>query len=177
MFARFGLEFDTNVSHDIDGVRYPPTWFEDPARCAALDVVPVLEVAPPQLTSLQRAERDGARINGAGAWVTKWRVVTLSAEEAAEFAAAQAAQEREQFKASRAVRVEAIVVSVAGMPFDGDETSQNRMARAIVAMQAASETSTLWVLHDNTPATVTLGQLQSALIAAGQAQTALWVAP
>lgn len=88
-----------------------------------------------------------------------------------------AEQLRARFKASRAVLVDAIVVSVDGMPFDGDETSQNRMGRAIVAMQAVGEPSTLWVLHDNTPAEVTLGQLQRALVAAGQAQTNVWVAP
>jgi hypothetical protein len=86
-------------------------------------------------------------------------------------------QARARFKAERAVLVAAIVVTVDALPFDGDEISQSRMARAILALQAADVTSTTWVLADNRPAEVTLGQLQQALIASGLAQSALWVAP
>lgn len=82
---------------------------------------------------------------------------------------------RAQFKAERATAVAAIVVTVDGHQFDGDEISQGRMARAILALQADAQTSTLWVLANNQPTEVTLAQLQQALIAAGRAQSALWV--
>ena len=65
------------------------------------------------------------------------------------------------------------VTTQAGNTFDGDETSQNRMARAIVAM---TETDTIgWVLADNSLITVTREELQEALRLAGLAMTEIWV--
>lgn len=86
-------------------------------------------------------------------------------------------QAREAYKVTRAALVAAIVVDVDGLPFDGDEISQGRMSRAIQALQIAAAPSTLWVLANNTPTMVTLAQFQQALVAAGQAQSALWVGP
>lgn len=108
-----------------------------------------------------------------GVWRQAWAVRAATAPELA----AREAAAREQFKASRTALVAAIVVTVDGMPFDGDEISQSRMARAILAMQAASVPATTWVLANNTPTEVTMAQLQQALIAAGLAQSAVWVAP
>lgn len=83
---------------------------------------------------------------------------------------------RDRFKSQRAEAVSQITVTIdGGMVFDGDERSQERMARAITAL-AADET-TLWVLADNTAVTVTREQLRAALRAAGQTQTELWVMP
>lgn len=81
-----------------------------------------------------------------------------------------------QAKALRTSEVDAIVVTTAsGKTFDGDEKSQDRMARAITAMD---DTETiLWVLADNTPATVTRAELREALRLASEAQTAIWVRP
>lgn len=86
-------------------------------------------------------------------------------------------QAREKFKAARAALVAAIVVSVDGLPFDGDEDSQNRMARAVLVAQIAGLTSTIWTLANNTAVEVTVGQLQQALTLAGLAQSDVWVAP
>ena len=83
----------------------------------------------------------------------------------------------EQLKAERQAAVDAITVTVDGLVFDGDETSQTRMARALVVMQAASIPTISWVLHDNTVATVTVTQLTQALAAAGAEQARLWVLP
>ncbi len=82
---------------------------------------------------------------------------------------------RAEFKVERAARVAAIVVTVDSMNFDGDEISQSRMARAIVALEAAAKADTTWVLSDNTVVVVTVDQLKQALIKAGQAQTDCWV--
>ena len=68
------------------------------------------------------------------------------------------------------------VTTSSGKAFDGDETSQTRMARAVVALQAAGQAETLWVLADNTSAKVTLAELAEALALAGAEQTRLWVA-
>ena len=82
-------------------------------------------------------------------------------------------QSREIWKAERGALVADIVVTVDGMTFDGDEVSQGRMARAVIASDSDSET-TAWVLANNEGALVTRLQLKTALKLAGQAQTALW---
>lgn len=79
-------------------------------------------------------------------------------------------------KSIRAAYVSKIVVEVDGMKFDGDETSQDRMARSVVALNDDSET-VQWVLADNTIAQVTRIQLKQALRLAGEAQTAIWANP
>lgn len=86
----------------------------------------------------------------------------------------------EQKKALRAEAVSKITVTVDGMEFDGDETAQNRMARAITMFQAnnlPADYHTDWVLADNTIAKVTVTQLSQALLLAGKEQTALWTVP
>ena len=85
------------------------------------------------------------------------------------------AQALAQAKVERAEAVAKIVVEVDGMKFDGDETSQVRMARSAVAM-TDDETIT-WVLHDNTIAQVTKVQLLQALRLSGEEQTRLWTMP
>ena len=86
----------------------------------------------------------------------------------------------EQKKALRAEAVSKITVEVDGMEFDGDETAQDRMARAITMFQAnnlPADYQTDWVLADNTIAKVTVTQLSQALLLAGKEQTALWTIP
>jgi hypothetical protein len=87
-----------------------------------------------------------------------------------------AEEELARAKAERARAVAALTVTVDGMVFDGDETAQERMARAVTLADSWDE-RTEWVLHDNTVATVTADQLRRACKAAGKAQTALWVKP
>lgn len=66
----------------------------------------------------------------------------------------------------------ATVTTAAGNLFDADETSQNRMARAIIVMDDTE--TTLWILADNTPAQVTKAELIEALRLAGESQTNIW---
>ena len=96
------------------------------------------------------------------------------------------AEEQEQAdldsaKATRATKVGALTVTVDGMVFDADETSQNRMSRVVAGAQALgvdlNTTTQIWVLADNTVATPTVAQLAQALKLAGEAQTALWTVP
>ena len=87
-------------------------------------------------------------------------------------------QLREQAKRARAAAVSAITVTTqSGKTFDGDETSQDRMARAILALQLTGTPSTLWVLANNTPVQVTVAELGEALALSGAAQSAIWVIP
>lgn len=78
-------------------------------------------------------------------------------------------------KAEREDYVKRIVVEVDGMMFDGDEVSQDRMARSIIALDLGEKVQ--WVLADNTIAQVTRAQLREALRKAGIAQTAIWSDP
>lgn len=84
-------------------------------------------------------------------------------------------------KAEREEAVSKIVVEVDGMRFDGDEVAQGRMGRTVAAAIAdgadLATTKRQWVLADNSVASVTVKQLAQALKLAGDAQTALWVAP
>jgi len=85
---------------------------------------------------------------------------------------------RRAFKAQRTVAVENIkVTTTAGNTFDGDETSQTRMARAIVALQAGNIPTIDWVLADNSVIPATVAELTEAMILAGSAQAALWIQP
>lgn len=83
---------------------------------------------------------------------------------------------RELFKANRKTLVDDIkVMTSSGHLFDGDETSQTRMARSIAVM---NDTETIkWILADNTEYMVTKAELIEALRLAGQAQLAVWVQP
>lgn len=89
----------------------------------------------------------------------------------------QEAQNLAIAKRERAAKVAAIKVEVDGMTFDGDEQAQSRMARAITAAETAGLESTVWVLADNTVATVTKAQLQQALSKAMLAMAELWTKP
>ena len=85
---------------------------------------------------------------------------------------------RELAKQARAEQVERIQVTTqAGNNFDGDEISQTRMARAIIALQATGTPTVNWVLADNSTIQATVAELSEALALAGSAQAALWVLP
>lgn len=93
----------------------------------------------------------------------------------------QAKADLDAAKAERATQVGRLTVTVDGMVFDADETSQNRMSRVVSGAQALgvdmNTTTQIWVLADNTVATPTVSQLAQALKLAGEAQTALWTKP
>ena len=68
-----------------------------------------------------------------------------------------------------------LVTTAAGNVFDGDEVSQNRLSRAIMALQLTGTLTTHWVLANNVAVEVGVPELAEALALAGAAQTALWV--
>lgn len=88
-----------------------------------------------------------------------------------------AAQALDEARNERAQAVKAITVTVDGMVFNGDETSQSRMTRALQVAEITGMKSTQWVLADNTVATVTVEQMKSALSQAMLKQSELWVLP
>lgn len=82
---------------------------------------------------------------------------------------------RTAFKESRQALVDAIVVEVDGKLFDGDERSQDRMARAISVLQEGETVQ--WVLADNSVVQCSKTELTQALRLAGEEQTRVWVMP
>lgn len=78
-----------------------------------------------------------------------------------------------EWKLERESKVAAITVEVDGLLFDGDETSQNRMARVVIAANDPADT-TYWALHDNRVELVTAAQLKAACRLAGEEQTRIW---
>ncbi len=86
---------------------------------------------------------------------------------------------RDEAKEVRAVNVARIRVTVtSGREYDGDETSQNRMARAILGLSAAAPGTTItWTLADNSTAAVGVAELTEALMLAGATQAAMWGLP
>jgi len=129
-----------------------------------------VDVAPPAFdTALQACIWSGS------AWLLE-DLLSAAPEPAAPDLPPTPAQLRESAKAARSAAVAAIVVTTAaGNAFDGDETSQGRMARAVMAMQATSTAATPWVLADNAVVQVSSVELLEALALAGAAQSALWV--
>jgi hypothetical protein len=72
------------------------------------------------------------------------------------------------------------VTTQSGNTFDGDETSQGRMARAVVALDGLPQDpapTVNWVLADNTVIQASKYELREALMLAGAAQAAIWVIP
>ena len=103
-----------------------------------------------------------------GGWYRKGTAPKFSDEEVAMKQLLTAKAEREDY-------VKRIVVEVDGMMFDGDEVSQDRMARSIIALDLGEKVQ--WVLADNTIKMVSRAQLREALRKAGTAQTAIWSDP
>ena len=83
---------------------------------------------------------------------------------------------REAEKIQRDITTAKILVTTSsGNVFNGDEVSQNRLGRAIMALQLTGTSTTHWVLANNVAVEVGVPELAEALALAGAAQTALWV--
>ena len=82
-----------------------------------------------------------------------------------------------QAKALRAAAVAAIVVEVDGLPFNGDEDAQRRMNNALTVGDLSGQSSTPWVLADNSVREVSRAQLEKALVLSVQRMSELWMLP
>jgi len=84
----------------------------------------------------------------------------------------------EEKKLARELAVASITVTTtSGKTFDGDEKSQERMARAITVGTLTGQVETVWVLADNTPAIVTIAEMAEALALSMQRMGELWLMP
>lgn len=138
-------------------------------------VYPLTLVTPPAYNRITQGLRQVDPVYS-GTWMQAWEVYDLPQQEADANHQAVLVAERAAAKSARSVAVDSIQVTTAsGRVFDGDETSQTRMTRAIIAMQATGTPSITWVLADNTPASVGVAELIEALALSGAAQSAIWV--
>lgn len=169
---------------------FPPEGFTPPTPYVAVrpSAVPPYETATqipvegdPLFLPVGGTLPDGSNIT-AKVWTQQWVLTQKWNTEEEKTAAREAAQTladakvRYAAKKLRAATVDAIkVTTTAGNTFDGDEVSQGRMARAIIALQAVGSLSITWVLADNTTIQATAAELTEALVLAGQAQAAVWV--
>ena len=81
-------------------------------------------------------------------------------------------------KRQRQAIVDAITVTTStNKVFDGNEDAQSRMSRAIQASQIANIQTTTWVLANNVPTSVTLAELQEALVLSMQVMGTVWATP
>lgn len=101
-------------------------------------------------------------------WLNEAEVVMPEEKRQRQFEARYAAWKRE-----RAERVAVIEVEHNGVVYQGDEDSQTRLARAIVALPD-DKTTTLWIAKDNSEHYLTRPELQAILQAAGRRQSEIW---
>lgn len=101
--------------------------------------------------------------------IIDWRKRTTAADKQHQ----QDAADYQAWKVARQQAVDAITVEVGGLVFDGDEDSQNRMARAVAAADLMTDT-TEWILADNTIAMVSVQTIKIACRLAGEEQTRIW---
>lgn len=77
------------------------------------------------------------------------------------------------WKTGRSIAVDNIVVTYNGVDYQGDEVSQGRLSRAILALP--DDTTTLsWVALDNTEHALTRVDMKMMLLDAGMQQAAIW---
>ena len=162
----FGLTFDA-VRKLFPGRSFPVSGEVDMP-----DVRSYMPAPTPQYNPATHAAREVEPVGG----VQQWEVYPLTKEQAQENAAAAVIEAREQAKADRQTAVDSILVTTAaGNTFDGDEISQTRMARAIIALQTTGTPAVTWVLADNSVIQATAVELSEALALAGAKQAEIWV--
>lgn len=119
---------------------------------------------------------DRYRCDGADLPVTVVGIGTVSDVEPGDFPPPAPVFDREAAKQARAKAVGNIKVTTqASHTFDGDETSQTRMSRAILVLSTGAAAAVPWVLADNTVIQADAAELTEALALAGAEQARLWV--
>lgn len=149
-----------------------PAPFQPPGGYALVFPAPQPEHDP-----ITQVVREAAPVmTDKGHWEQRWEVVDLLPEVVEANQAKKVEADLLAAKLSRHSLVAAITVTAqSGRVFDGNEDAQNRMSRAITAMDDGDELP--WVLSDNTVALVGKAEMREALRLSGAAMAAIWVAP
>ena len=154
----------------------PNTSFGSPFQ-APEDYAWVFPTPTPTYDPITQGVRETTpQISAKGNYEQVWEIISLEPDVVTANQAAEEIRLREAAKAKRTADVAAIKVTTqAGNTFDGDEVSQGRMSRAIIALSTGLAPSVNWVLADNSVIQATAAELTEALVLAGQAQAAIWV--
>lgn len=145
--------------------------------CAATATLPDYVEVPPLFINLPEEDLLSRLLNTEGTISLRDPRPTIhhiwvNGEWVKDVAAADAAA-RQEYKSQRAVAVSSIKVTTStGKTFDGDEASQERMARAVL-FGLEGETI-LWTMADNIKKEVTKAELIEAGRLAGLAQSEIW---
>lgn len=172
------VHLQTLAVRTIDEIRalHPNASLPTNANCDVLGYVNLMATPYPAYNRFTEGVRNATPVKVAGEWQQRWEIYPLPAEEVDANVTARKKQRRQVAKEARAKAVDAITVTTAaGHTFDGDETSQNRMARAIIALGTGLAPSVTWVLADNSVIDATAAELTEALVLAGQAQAKAWI--
>lgn len=121
----------------------------------------------PELTKYQMLGNESYIIDDTAQTVTKtYKILELDPVEI----------DRKEFKKNRQELLENFEVTHDGVIYQADEVSQDRMARAIVAMETfPAETTINWIAKDNSIHSLTRADLQAMLGLAGTAQANIWI--
>lgn len=87
----------------------------------------------------------------------------------------KAKQAREDSKQARKIAVDAIEVNYGGVIYQGDEVSQERMARSLIGLEDGEVIN--WGAKDNTVHSLQKSDLKEILRQAGQMQSNIWFIP
>lgn len=112
-------------------------------------------------------------VEGETNFVQTWTVEPLTQAEIDANAPAKYERDLKLWKGDRDILVRNIEVTYNAVVYQGDEDSQTRMARAIVALPD-DITTINWVAKDNTVNSLTRLDLQAILLDAGNQQSAIW---
>lgn len=139
-------------------------------QAAVVGLLPLVDGEKPVVTPYVNTVEAGAVTVSEGVAVRNWVLRPLTQQEID----SQKQMDMMQAKMSRASKIDAITVTTSnGNTFDGDERSQDRMARAVAAME---DTDTMpWVLADNSVVKVVKSELREALRLSGSKMAEIWV--
>ena len=165
----------SDVRHEFTHITLPENITED-----VLNSVGFYSVVPtsPVYDSITQTVEESLPQLVNNVYEQSWKVIDLDAATIQENKQkAQLAIFNEQKLQRKALVDNIIVTTKEGNQFNGDEVSQGRMARAIMALNAAGVTTTDWILADNVKLTINVTELAEALILSGIEQTKIWMAP
>lgn len=131
-------------------------------------VLQMLDSSNPKFMAMLGFEEAEIEESEKGGWYRVGTAPKYTDEELSE-------QKLQDAKNQRWYDISAIEVEVDGMKFNGDELSQDRMVRFIIALGKGEQVE--WILADKTIATVTREHLREALRKSCLKQASLWANP
>lgn len=162
----YSSEYEVRTA--FQNISFAVSFSDEQAAFAGL--IPLIDGDKPAVTPYVNTLEAGSVTVSEGVAVRNWVLRPLTQQEID----SQKQMDLMRAKMSRSSKIDEITVTTSnGNTFDGDERSQDRMARAVAVME---DTDTMpWVLADNSVITVGKRELREALRLAGMQMAAIWV--